>query len=668
MEHQRRSLLAAHRRDQAEGASDDVQRDEDNLSNDEDNLSNDEDSLSNKKPWGRGVDTDTGTAGTADADADADKELPEMTETNNSEDDGETSGLSTRVTIPPLLLTLSPTPDRLTFPQVRAIHDAAERALEAYFELLTADGNDRAFLEDGITFSYLKLLGVALDEWVGSDGRAVCGVDAQDATDNACKSGGGARACVYGSTAEEDVCPSGELCFANISPKCGNGKDDGDDRRRLIRGPAQSRAVPMPSRNLATDAYTVIQLAGGIANFRVVAPSAALTERRMGRLSEKAIEKGLAKELAELKDPVFRGIVDVTATPLSSSDAPLFGVPEEGNEIEAEAEETTVAVGPDEPTESIVQPPPTVPSAEETPSTIESGTPPVLNDPPKDSSGTVLPSGPLGPVGGNEGGSALNFKTNTEMAPPNNTPLISGVVIGMVLLTIGLVFSAIALRRHKYRKKANVKGDADSLIGFEQGHKSDLEASGGPSKTSPVLATIRETDAEANEGGSTDESSFISAHNQDEPSSLVSPNELRRIRSPPKVRVSVSEQPQEEQRQLQKEQLHKLLDEDMISISETTVSHADASLGQAPSLRPSESFEIRRHFESITVRKDMMVPEITTGMESRNHRSASIINTELARVPKNIDVEDRGNLMTYPRHLQHKKGRRKGPTTDLKMV
>lgn len=742
MAQQRRSLLAAHRRDQEEqtsinnvqdgAATDEVQRDRDNFSNEKPKV---DDGTNAAEEWNRDVDIIDETAAAA-----ANKEIPK---TNNSGDDGTASGISIRVTIPPLLLTLSPTPDRLTFPQVRTIHDAAERSIEAYFTSLNSDDNDRNILEDGIKFSYSKLLGVTLDEWVGLDGRSICGVDAQDARDAACNQKQ-PKTCVYGSTAEEDACANGELCFANIAPSCG-----GDDRRRLIRGPAQSRHLAY------TDAYTVIQLAGGIANFRVVAPAAAPNEKRLGRLSEKAIEKGLVKALAELNDPIFGGIVDVEATPLTSSDSPFLGVAEEKNEMETETvgtievidakedkaadandlkdtnetaddegqketndiaddegieeeeeeeetqneddtEDIPVTVEPDEPTESmgelpinetettVDQPPePVAPaSGEEIPPTTTepsnetpmSDIPPVVRDPPTESSGTVLPGVPLGPVGGDEGGSAINFKTNAEMAPPNNSPLIGGVVTGMILLAIGLVFSVIAFRRHK-RNKASIEGDADNLIGFEGRHESDLEASETLGKSSPVLSTIKETDGEANEEGSggTDESSSNSALNLDEPENLVSPTALSsvahvRSRSPPKAQQQQKqEQLQEQERQLQKEQLHELLDQDMdmMSISETTVSHTDTSLGLGTSLRPSESFEIRRHFESITVRKDMLIPDITTGMESHGHRSTNVINTELARIPKNVDVEDRGNLITYPRHLQHNKGRQHRPTTGL---
>jgi len=65
------------------------------------------------------------------------------------------------------------------------------------------------------------------------------------------------------------------------------------------------------------------------------------------------------------------------------------------------------------------------------------------------------------------------------------------------------------------------------------------------------------------------------------------------------------------------------------------------------------------------VRKDMLILDITTGMESHGDRSTNVINTELARVPKNVDVEDRGNLITYPRHLQQNMERQHRTTTDL---
>ena len=746
MAQQRRSLLGIRRRDQEEeisinnvedgAAANEVQRDRENLSNEKPGTNTAEE-------WNRDVDIIDETAGTSStantAAAAADKEIPK---TNNSGDGGTNSGISIRVTIPPLLLTLSPTPDRLTFPQARTIHDAAERIIEAYFTSLNSDGSDRNILEDGIKFSYSKLLGVTLHEWVGSDGRSICGVDAQDARDAAC-SNKQPKTCVYGSTAEEDVCTNGELCFANIVPSCSD-----DDRRRLIRGPAQSRHLAY------ADAYTVIQLAGGIANFRVVAPAVAPNEKRLGRLAEKAIEKGLIKALAELNDPIFGSIVDVEVTPLKSPDAPFLGVAEEKNEMESEVEGSTeavdakeneavgdegqidanetaddegqketnevadyeytdieeeeeeeeeetqneddtentpVTVEPDEPTESIgelpttesetVEQPSVAPdSGEEIPPTItepsnESDTPPVVRDPPTESA--VLPGVLLGPAGGDEGGSAINFKTNAEMESPNNSPHIGGIVTGMILLAIGLVFSVIAFRRHKRNKAtcSRIEGDADNFIGFEGRHKSDLEASENLGKSSPVLATIEETDGEANEeeSESTDESSSNSALNLDQPENLVSSTELSsvapvRSRSLPKAQQQQKqEQLQEQERQLQKHQLHELLEQDMdvMSISETTVSHTDTSLGQGTSLRPSESFEIRRHFESITVRKDMLIVDITTGMESHGHRSTNVINTELARVPKNVDVEDRGNLMTYPRHLQQNKERKHRTTTDL---
>ena len=57
----------------------------------------------------------------------------------------------------------------------------------------------------------------------------------------------------------------------------------------------------------------------------------------------------------------------------------------------------------------------------------------------------------------------------------------------------------------------------------------------------------------------------------------------------------------------------------------------------------------------------MMMPEFTTGTESRDLQPMNVMNTELSRVGKSVDVEDRGNLLTYPRHLQQQKRHR----TDL---
>ena len=326
---ERRSLLAVHRRDgEEEGpidAIDATERDREDFSNEKPKV---DDGSPTAEEWNRAAAAGDGA------------EAKEIPKTNNSGDGGTTPGIPVRVTIPPLLLTVSPTPDRLTFEQVRTIHDAAERTVEAYFTLLNSDGNDRNKLEDGITFSYLKLLGVMLDEWVGAEGRSFCGVNVQDAKDNSCSGGDKqAKTCVYGSVSEEQICPSGQLCFANIAPSCADAKDN-SDRRRLIRGP--TRRDDTPSRNLAADAYTVIQLAGGVVNFRVVAPAVPPTGKRLGRISEKAIEKGLTKTLMNLNDPVLGGIVDITVAPLTSSYAQFLGVPdgsEGGNEIEVVKEE-----------------------------------------------------------------------------------------------------------------------------------------------------------------------------------------------------------------------------------------------------------------------------------------------------------------------------------------
>jgi hypothetical protein len=278
--------------------------------------------------------------------------------------------------------------------------------------------------------------------------------------------------------------------------------------------------------------------------------------------------------------------------------------------------------------------------------------PPIVRDPPTESSGAILPDIPLGE--GDEGGSTIIFETAAETAPANNAPLVTGVVTGMILLAIGLVFSIIVFRRHKHRNKGSIEGDTDNFVHVEEHHESDLEASTksnsntqGRSKSPPSLHAINEAVGEVNEEGSegTDESSSNSPPNQDESMSLDSNG----LSSPPKSQ------------ELEKEQLHELLDQDMISIGETTVSHTDTSLGQGAGIKPSESFEVRRYFESITVRKDMMMPEFTTGAESRDLQPMNAMNTELSRVGKSVDVEDRGNLLTYPRHLQQQKRHR----TDL---
>lgn len=730
---ERRSLLAVHRRDGEEegpiNAIDATERDREDFSNEKPKV---DDGPPTAEEWNRDVDITGDAAAAAEA-----KEIPK---TNNSGDGGTTPGIPVRVTIPPLLLTISPTPDRLTFEQVRTIHDAAERTVEAYFTLLNSDGNDRNKLEDGITFSYLKLLGVTLDEWVGAEGRSFCGVNVQDAKDNSCSGGDKqAKTCVYGSVSEEQICPSGQLCFANIAPSCVDAKDD-NDRRRLIRGPA--RRDDTPSRNLAADAYTVIQLAGGVANFRFVAPAVPPTGKRLGRISEKAIEKGLTKALMDLNDPVLGDIVDITVAPLTSSYAQFLGVPdgsEGGNEIEvikeedddddevdgipketneikdndvedaneeilyeieipkeededkeevedeaeddeeevdgvpnetneikdSNAEDTNkeIHVNEDESDEEEMQDKdnadkiavvtePTV-----LPPTIMNDNPLIVRDPPTESSGAVFPDIPLRPDEGDEGGSAIIFETSAETAPTNNAPLVTGVVTGMILLAIGLVFSVIVFRRHKHRNKGSIEDETDNFVHFEGHHESDLDASKksdsntqGRSKSPPSLQAIKEAEGEVNEEGSegTDESSSNSPPNQDEPKNLDSRNELSsmvgmRSRSPPKSQ------------ELEKEEIHELLDQDMISISETTLSHTDTSLGQGAGIKPAESFEVQRYFESITVRKDMMMPEFTTGTESRDHEPMNAINTlntHLGRVPKEIDTEDRSNLITYPRHLQ----------------
>ena len=95
---ERRSLLAVHRRDGEEenpiDAIDATERDREDFSNEKPNV---DDGSPTAEEWNRDVDI------TAEA-----KEIPK---TNNSGDGGTTPGIPVRVTIPPLLLTVSPTPD-----------------------------------------------------------------------------------------------------------------------------------------------------------------------------------------------------------------------------------------------------------------------------------------------------------------------------------------------------------------------------------------------------------------------------------------------------------------------------------------------------------------------------------------------------------------------------
>lgn len=150
----------------------------------------------------------------------------------------------------------------------------------------------------------------------------------------------------------------------------------------------------------------------------------------------------------------------------------------------------------------------------------------------------------------------------------------------------------------------------------------------------------------------TDESSSETVNAQHKHEELVSPAQLNN-NLVPKSRTLLAASSAANTGE-QQQQLLQLFEED-VSIGETTVSHTDTSLGNGSPIKPSDSFEIRRHFESITLRKDMMVPAATAGMESRDPSRVRIVNTEMGRMPRNVDVEDKGNLITYPRHLKTSK-------------
>jgi len=601
---------------------------------------------------------------TVDYNRDADNEEGEGAEqlpnTNNSHDE-DAPGIPVRVTIPPLLLRLSPTTEALTAQQVRLIHDMAESTIESYLVLLNSD--DRNALEDGIIFSYLSLLGVTMDQWVGSTGQSYCGTNFMDAGDTC------VQPCTYGSLNDADGCPSGQLCYANVMscPAADNNND------RKLRGGATAR---QSGRGLlADDTYTVIQLAGGLANFRVVSPATAPSEKRLGRLAAKGIEKNLSPALQELDDPVLAGIDAVTTSVLlAGSESSAFGISDES--VEGEDQEGSPVL--DEPPVDNPQPPPSTTDGippiadttldEATPSSIPPASipeetpsediPPVLRDPPSENSGTIMPGVPSGQgiVGGE---TAVHAKT-VETSSTKTTPLVAGVVTGMVLLTIALVVSVLFIRK---KRRTRSKNDARRVQFQPQRDDSDLKDSGErlDSAASRPLAmmmsrplpmdSIKEIDEKGanDEKEDTDESSSDTVNAQHKHEELVSPAQLNNNLVPKsRTRFAASSAARTGEQQQQ-------MFEDDVSIGETTVSHTDTSLGNGSPIKPSDSFEIRRHFESITLRKDMMVPAVAAGMESRDPSRVRIVNTEMGRMPRNVDVEDKGNLITYPRHLKTSK-------------
>jgi hypothetical protein len=243
---------------------------------------------------------------------------------------------------------------------------------------------------------------------------------------------------------------------------------------------------------------------------------------------------------------------------------------------------------------------------------------------------------PLAPVPGS-GGSTESQNDDGVLGQP----VLVATVAGCATLVMAMIifFAAVMIRRRRKRTNGQNPYDPDDSQGDD------------PSQAQ--RKRFRELDTIVEEVDENIEIEALKEKDDDATAELsvrLSPVPIQRFNSsfdnsPSRQRSNIS---------LDRQRSNISLDDSLAGIS---LDSRNASFGMALPLQQTESFEIRRFFESVTVTKDMMVPESMDEMQLQPNgdNASQYLNSALGRTPQNVDTEDRRNVITHPRGKKKKK-------------
>ena len=561
--------------------------------------------------------------------------------------DGE-GGAAVRVAFPPFLLALRPTPSALDEAELGLILDLAESLIGSFFAKEGRFG-------EGVQYNYLSLFGIDSQTWV-EEGRSYCAPGADEEGDRQrCE-----EPCEYG-YGSLSSCGNGRACLPNVA-SCpvaaavtggrraddGNGNGNGNGAsnrgRPQLRRSLQDDGEGADAEGSAPKGSVLLSFSGGVVNFSIEASAAREpTEALLGKMAGRVVEGRLADMLSRMgvrgESDAFPNVELSNLANIMDVSVDLLPVTETQPETDTETAEalagTAVPASSTSTSEIQMTAGPTLlPTLSPT---LSPTVPPTAVAFPSEDFGTeaFVPL-PLAPVPGS-GGSTESQNDDGVLGQP----VLIATVAGCATLVVAMIifFAAVMIRRRRKRTNGQNPYDPDDSQGDD------------PSQAQ--RKRFRELDTIVEEVDENIEIEALKEKDDDATAELsvrLSPVPIQRFdssfdNSPSRQRSNIS---------LDRQRSNISLDDSLAGIS---LDSRNASFGMALPLQQTESFEIRRFFESVTVTKDMMVPESMDEMQLQPNgdNASQYLNSALGRTPQNVDTEDRRNVITHPRGKKKKK-------------
>ena len=561
--------------------------------------------------------------------------------------DGE-GGAAVRVAFPPFLLALRPTPSALDEAELGLILDLAESLIGSFFAKEGRFG-------EGVQYNYLSLFGIDSQTWV-EEGRSYCAPGADEEGDRQrCE-----EPCEYG-YGSLSSCGNGRACLPNVA-SCpvaaavtggrraddGNGNGNGNGAsnrgRPQLRRSLQDDGEGADAEGSAPKGSVLLSFSGGVVNFSIEASAAREpTEALLGKMAGRVVEGRLADMLSRMgvrgESDAFPNVELSNLANIMDVSVDLLPVTETQPETDTETAEalagTAVPASSTSTSEIQMTAGPTLlPTL--SPTLSPTVPPTAVAFPSEDFETEAFVPLPLAPVPGS-GGSTESQNDDGVLGQP----VLIATVAGCATLVVAMIifFAAVMIRRRRKRTNGQNPYDPDDSQGDD------------PSQAQ--RKRFRELDTIVEEVDENIEIEALKEKDDDATAELsvrLSPVPIQRFdssfdNSPSRQRSNIS---------LDRQRSNISLDDSLAGIS---LDSRNASFGMALPLQQTESFEIRRFFESVTVTKDMMVPESMDEMQLQPNgdNASQYLNSALGRTPQNVDTEDRRNVITHPRGKKKKK-------------
>ena len=567
--------------------------------------------------------------------------------------DGE-GGAAVRVAFPPFLLALRPTPSALDEAELGLILDLAESLIGSFFAKEGRFG-------EGVQYNYLSLFGIDSQTWV-EEGRSYCAPGADEEGDRQrCE-----EPCEYG-YGSLSSCGNGRACLPNVAScpvaaavtggrRADDGNGNGNGNGSGASNGASNRGRPQLRRSLQDDGEgadaegsapkgsALLSFSGGVVNFSIEASAAREpTEALLGKMAGRVVEGRLADMLSRMgvrgESDAFPNVELSNLANIMDVSVDLLPVTETQPETDTETAEalagTAVPASSTSTSEIQMTAGPTLlPTL--SPTLSPTVPPTAVAFPSEDFETEAFVPLPLAPVPGS-GGSTESQNDDGVLGQP----VLVATVAGCATLVMAMIifFAAVMIRRRRKRTNGQNPYDPDDSQGDD------------PSQAQ--RKRFRELDTIVEEVDENIEIEALKEKDDDATAELsvrLSPVPIQRFNSsfdnsPSRQRSNIS---------LDRQRSNISLDDSLAGIS---LDSRNASFGMALPLQQTESFEIRRFFESVTVTKDMMVPESMDEMQLQPNgdNASQYLNSALGRTPQNVDTEDRRNVITHPRGKKKKK-------------